>query len=261
MIMRFAVTAAFLIGLNVTAAQAAPPHCAVPPEFTRLDEALPNTAARLKHHQKLTIVAFGSSSTAGVGASTPLATYPSQMGQHLAHRFPDSRISVLNEGVSGESSVEMAARFGRDTIDLHPDLVIWQTGSNDILNGTEPAQFEAATRDGVRRLHAAGIDVMIMEPQFSPRIVANPNYGAYMNVLDRIARDEGVPVVHRFEAMEYWLDSGAIRRADMLAGDALHMSDASYACLGDLVAAEIAQSVAPPAKFAAHTTSAGTLMR
>ena len=95
---------------------------------------------------------------------------------------------MLNEGVSGESSVEMAARFSRDTIYLHPDLVIWQTGSNDILNGTEPAQFEAATRDGVRRLHAAGIDVMIMEPQFSPRIVANPNYGAYMNVLDKIAR-------------------------------------------------------------------------
>jgi hypothetical protein len=47
----------------------------------------------------------------------------------------------------------------------------------------------------------------------------------------------------------------------MLSGDALHMSDASYACLGDLVAAEISQSVAPPAKFAAHTTSAGTLMR
>jgi lysophospholipase L1-like esterase len=250
-----------LIALNSTAAQAAQPHCAVPDEFTRLDEALPVTAERLKHHQKLTIVAFGSSSTAGVGASSPLTTYPSQMGQRLAHRFPDARISVLNEGIAGESSVEMAARFDRDTIDLHPDLVIWQTGSNDILLGADPAKFEVATREGVRRLHAAGIDVMIMEPQYSPRIVANPNYGAYMTILDKIARDEGVPIVHRFEAMEYWLDSGALTHAEILSGDALHMSDASYACLGDLVAAEISQSVAPPARFAGHTTSAGTVMR
>lgn len=237
-------------------------NCAVPASYARLDEKLPVTASRLKRHLPLVIVAFGSSSTSGVGASSASATYPSQMAHDLQQIFPDSAIRVINNGIADESSTEMDRRFDRDTVDLRPHLVIWQTGSNDILKGTDLDSFRAKTRAGIKKLHEAGIDVLIMEPQYSPRIVARPNAAAYIDALKQIADEEDAPVVHRFEAMEYWLDSGEIDRKQLLSGDSLHMSDASYACLGSLVATEIAQSVASPARLAGSvTTTAGSVAR
>jgi acyl-CoA thioesterase-1 len=247
------VFAAMTLLAAVGQARAEAPRCDLPLGYIRLDQSLPATAARLARRLPLTIVAFGSSSTAGVGASSPAANYPSQLERRLAERFPDIKLRVLNQGVAGENSAQMAARFDRDTVDLHPDLVVWQTGSNDILMGADIAAFRQVTQDGIRRLHRAGIDVLIMEPQYSPRLVARPNYAAYVEALQQVAQSEGAPLVHRFEAMEYWFDSGELDRHEMLAGDALHMSDASYACLGSLVAAEIALSVAPPARLAGAT--------
>jgi hypothetical protein len=45
---------------------------------------LPHVAARLAQHQPLSIIAFGSSSTEGVGASSPAHAYPAQLQVDLA---------------------------------------------------------------------------------------------------------------------------------------------------------------------------------
>src|SRR5215469_18616015 len=56
-------------------AQPAAPACSAPPQLTRFTHRLPRLADRIAHREPITIVAFGSSSTAGVGASSPAATY------------------------------------------------------------------------------------------------------------------------------------------------------------------------------------------
>jgi acyl-CoA thioesterase-1 len=37
---------------------------------------------------------------------------------------------VINKGVGGEMAFQMLARLERDVLPYHPQLVIWQTGSN-----------------------------------------------------------------------------------------------------------------------------------
>ena len=79
-----------------------PTTCSAPTEFTHLDRPLIRTARRLAGGEPLTVVAVGSSSTAGAGASSPDASYPSRLAVELKQRFPLQDITVLNRGVNGD---------------------------------------------------------------------------------------------------------------------------------------------------------------
>src|SRR5215472_6387478 len=76
--------------------------CSAPAALMRLTQPLPRLALRLAKHQPVTIVAIGSSSTSGAGASSPAASYPSRLALELRARFPGDSITVINRGVNGE---------------------------------------------------------------------------------------------------------------------------------------------------------------
>ena len=97
---------------------------------TRFQVSLPNTARAIRRGAALVIVAIGSSSTQGVGASDQAHTYPALLAEELRRRWPRLAVTVVNKGVGGENAEQMLARFTRDVLPYHPQLVIWQTGSN-----------------------------------------------------------------------------------------------------------------------------------
>jgi acyl-CoA thioesterase-1 len=201
-------------------------------------EALSRLTARIARGEPIKIVAFGSSSTAGTGASTAAATYPSQLQAELQQLFPQSEITVLNKGVPGEQVQQMTKRFRRDVLDERPDLLIWQTGTNSALAHSDLGNYVDGLAHGVDKARAAGIDVVLMTPQLSPRFEAAPQRDAYLDYITRLASFRHVPVIRRYEMMKYWLDSQQMTEAEMIAADGLHQTDRSYRCLG-LAAARI----------------------
>jgi len=217
--------------------------CGLPAGLTTLDGQLPHAAAALRDRHGLTIVAFGSSSTFGTGASGPAATYPSRLEAALGQQFPDAKLAVINRGVPGEVADDMMARLERDVIAPAPDLVIWQTGTNDAMRDIPVEQFARLTLDGITRLREAGIDVVLMEPQYSPKLVRQPHYADFVEALRTIGHVTGTPLVRRFDMMEAWVANGRFDDATMLQSDALHMRDASYACLGQAVAEGLAEAI------------------
>ncbi len=60
-------------------------------------------------------------------------SYPSRLQVELEALMPRVPITVVNRGVNGEESHDMLARFERDVLAEHPDLVVWQVGSNAVL--------------------------------------------------------------------------------------------------------------------------------
>jgi acyl-CoA thioesterase I len=220
--------------------------CAVPSELVRLQSQLPRTTLRLTQHQPLHVVALGSSSTAGTGASAPDRTYPSQLISELRRRLPSDAIDIVNKGVGGETSVDMLARFDRDVLALHPDLVIWQVGTNAVLKGEDLSRDLAVVRAGVERLKAAAIDVILMDMQYAPRVLDHADYPVIETGIAVIAKEEGVSVFHRFEIMRHWLLGRQLSFATMLSPDQLHLNDASYGCIGRLLATAIVQRTAAP---------------
>ena len=218
-------------------------QCAVPTELLRLSHPLPHVSDKLQRGEALKIVAIGSSSTAGTGASSAKATYPSRLQADLKSMFPRSAITVINRGVPGDTSSNMVGRFKYDAIEPKPDLIIWQTGTNSALDGANVERFTADVKRGIRMARKHGIDILLMSPQFAPRFESVTNRMTFINHLHAVAEREQVPVFHRYEVMKHWIKSGQFTNQTMINPDGLHMNDLSYGCLGWLVA----QSISGPA--------------
>jgi acyl-CoA thioesterase-1 len=228
--------------------QSATPHvqtpiCAAPPELTRLDYRLARTARRLATGGTVTIVAIGSSSTGGAGASSPAASYPSRLAVELKERFPSGLFRVVNRGANGEDVSEMLARMQESVIAEDPDLVLWQVGTNSLLFDRPLTPAGALIRKGLQRLKAAGgIDVVLIDPQFAPKVLAKADIGTLMNLYDTITKQDTVGVFHRFAVMRYWHEVAGIPFERFLSPDQLHMNDWSYACIAKLLANGIAEA-------------------
>lgn len=214
-------------------------RCSIPAELTSLGAPLPHTTQRLNAGQPLTIVALGSSSTEGIGATSPEFSYPSRLAAVLQARFPDVPIRVVNRGVSGELSPQMVARIERDVLPEHPDLVIWQLGTNSVLRDVDPAAEVEVARRGIGLLKGAGADVLLMDLQYAPAVLVHSGYREMLHVLSGVARSEDVPLFRRFAMMRHWAEDGRMTLPVMLAVDRLHMSNASYDCLARQVARSI----------------------
>lgn len=229
--------------------------CAAPHELLVSTAALPHMAQKLKLGGPVKIVAFGSSSTAGTGASSVAATYPSRFAAELQRLFPQTHVTILNKGVPGEDVREEMLRFSRDVLDEHPDLLIWQTGTNSALHRNAVHTYVGKLSRGVDEARAAGIDVLLMSPQFSPRFEAVPNHQDYLDHLTTVAAFHNLPLLRRYEIMKFWLSSGEMTEKVMVQGDGLHQTDASYYCLG-VVAAHMVAGLADRPAFLAGVTAA-----
>jgi len=216
--------------------------CGAPKELTRLTQPLPRTAERLAKGLPLTIVAIGSSSTFGAGASSRDASYPSQLQRDLQARFPGSPITVINRGVNGEEAREMLARFGESVIEQKPDLVIWQVGTNSVLRHRDIAPTTPLILQGVRELKALGIDVVMIDPQYSPKVLEKPDAQGMVDLISATAKQADVDLIRRFAIMRYWVQHDHMAFADFTAPDRLHMNDWSYACLAKLIGGAITEA-------------------
>lgn len=141
---------------------------------------LPRVARRIAADEPVTIVAFGSSTTVGFGTSSPAYTYPNRLADQLRRKFPTSDITIINRGMGGQDAPEMMKRFDAAVLDADPDLVIWQLGTNTVVKGSanDVAATAALVEDGIARLQARGIDVVLIDPQYVPAVAAKPRMPA-----------------------------------------------------------------------------------
>ncbi len=232
-----------------------PVACLAPAEFTRLDRPLPRTARRLAGGEPLTVVAIGSSSTAGAGASSPAASYPSRLAVELKARFPEHAITVLNRGINGEETPDMMARFDSGVIAEHPQLVLWQIGTNSVLRDHPLEPHAAQLHEGIAELKATDADVVLIDPQFAPKVLAKSEAPGMVDQIALAAKDENVDLFHRFAVMRNWYEVQHIAFDAFLSPDQLHMNDWSYACVAKLLARAITEAATRPIASAAARPS------
>ncbi len=231
---RLLAQAAMVVGLIFSACTAV---AAAP-----IDPALQSAGSA---HQSLRIVAFGSSSTEGIGATSPAKSYPAQLQAVLAQSMPHgAAIEVVNRGIGGEDVDDMVKRLDKDVIAAKPEIVIWQTGSNDPMRNVPVDRFVAETRAGVQAMQKAGLQVIMMEPQWCPRLDATGDVDLFRDAIRKVAAEFNLTVIHRGDMMRRWVSEGRMTRTQMLAADGLHMSDLGYAELARAIAPEILRTSA-----------------
>jgi acyl-CoA thioesterase I len=205
---------------------------------------LPRLQAELQSGGTLVIVALGSSSTEGAGASGPHAVYPARLEAALRRALPGAALRVVNAGRSGETSEEMLARLDADVLVHEPDLVIWQASGNEVLRGRAPERFLEVMRAGIARLRDAGAGVLLMDNQRAPRIEGAPLSARFDRAMEELASIERVPLFARSRLMRAWRDAGVPPSA-VLAPDELHHNDRGYACLAEALATALLDAALP----------------
>ena len=205
---------------------------------------LPRVANKLIAGQPVLIIAFGSSSTQGYGSSAPQFTYPNRLAAQLKRQYPTADITVTNAGVGGEDAPEMMKRLQTAVIDKKPDLVIWQVGTNAVLRNLDPSDTAKLVEEGVARMQASGSDVVLVDPQYSPRVYERgESAGRMVRLLGRVAALRHIGLFPRFEVMREWHEKQSLPVDSFVIADGLHMNDWGYACFAQLLGDDIVQSV------------------
>jgi acyl-CoA thioesterase-1 len=225
---------------------AAKSDCTAPSELIRLHNPLKRMTAKIAAGQPVKIVAIGSSSTAGAGASSPAMNYPSRLQAELQALMPRIPVEVLNRGINGEEAPDMVARFERDVFAEQPDLVLWQVGSNSVLRDRPIREANAQLKDGLKRLREHGADVILINPQYAPKVIAKHEVDAMVDLIDSTAKQTNVDLFQRYALMRYWRLTEDIPFSVFTSADDLHMNDWSYGCIAKLLAGSIHEAATRP---------------
>lgn len=186
------------------------------------------------------IVALGDSTTAGTpGFLSPIEAPPngrgdptSQYAHWLMQTHPEWE--VLNRGVNGERSDQIAARFARDVIDASPAAVVIIAGVNDVYQGRGADQVTLQLRRMYDRAAHAGIRVVA--GTIVPYNTATADQNARMDLINtwiraQVRADPAVAFVDTRAAV------AAPANPDLLAEspDGLHPSPAGYRTMAEAV--------------------------
>ncbi|HRJ68385.1 MAG TPA: SGNH/GDSL hydrolase family protein [Beijerinckiaceae bacterium] len=237
-IARCLLVAALAVVMNASALAAGgtPPissACETPLPDIATPEPLPNLAASLERKLPLKVMAIGSSSTVGIGASAPSRSYPNQLSEILLRNYTDLKLTMVNRGVSGELAAVTAERLRMQVALERPTLVLWQVGTNDALNRVPVEQFVQTVTNHVRWMKSHDIDVVLVGLQYTAKSVRDEHYHAIRHALTELAEREGVLLVRRYAAMEF-LEKA--KGTPVLTDDDLHLNDLGYRCMAEHIA-------------------------
>jgi acyl-CoA thioesterase-1 len=201
--------------------------------------------ASVAEKKELRIVAMGSSSTQGYGASNPSFAYPAQLKMNLDKILPGVDVHVFNKGVGGEDADEEVKRMNADVKDHKAQIVVWQVGTNSAIRRTPLDKFAAKLRDGIDIGRKLGPEFVLMNLQYVPAVVALPDEEEYARVMAEVAKEKNVGLFRRFEIMRAWYNDG-MPYAQFVTNDGLHLNDFGQKCIGKLLSLSILNSVKPP---------------
>jgi lysophospholipase L1-like esterase len=222
---------------------------------------LSHTAARFARGGRLTILAIGSSTTAGVGTSSPAAAYPAQLKTRLEEKLPLVQVDMHASGIGGETAVQTLARLKKEVLTVKPDLVVWQVGTNDALTAVGEDRFRALVEGGIAATAAAGADLILLDQQFFPSIQDTARYERFVKLVTDIGLKTKTCVFSRYALMKAWGRQSATVLHAMLASDGFHMSDRGHACMARLLGREILRAARESSKPVAALTEAPNQLR
>ncbi|WP_053081557.1 SGNH/GDSL hydrolase family protein [Methylobacterium aquaticum] len=238
------LSAVLLAGHLVAAFPAAACPASLPAAAERMSLAV--TEAHVARREAVRVLAIGSSSTEGVGASAPDRTYPHLLEQSLRTAWRGTPVDVINAGIGGETANQTLARLAEAlTQPVKPDLVIWQVGTNDAITGGSETAFRERLEQGIALVRAAGSDLIILDQQYYPAIPDHARYERFVGLVASVATGAEVPVFSRYALMKDWNRQDPGLLAGMLSADNFHMGDQGYACLAQALGRDIRDAVTP----------------
>lgn len=197
---------------------------------------LPNSALALQQRKQIKILAIGASSTAVLGWRREGG--PPLLEQILERTINGVDVEIINRGFSGELAEAAGKRIEIEVALNHPDIVLWQVGTNDAFAQVPVETFQLSVSNTVRWLKAHNVDVILVGLHYMKQLRADPHYQSIRASLNRIAAADNVLRIRRYEAMEVL--SRTMREAGRPEPSDFGINEAGYNCMAQYVARAIA---------------------
>lgn len=211
-------------------------RCDVPEGLAQADFAMPHVAAAIAA-KRLDVAVLGTASSALAAAGLTQKAYPARFEAALAAKLPGVEVRVNTYAKARQSAAEMKVEIATLLATAKPALVVWQTGTADAIRGIDLDEFRTALDEGIDQVHAAGVDMLLMNMQFSPRTESMIPLQQYVDALRFVALQHNVNLFDRMGIMKHWNETGVFDLS--AATKKFDMAEDVHDCLGKLLARQL----------------------
>jgi acyl-CoA thioesterase I len=204
-------------------------------EIAAADTPLPHGATALRERKQLRILAIGASSASMLGGtrdSMPL------LEQILERSIKGLDVEIINRGVSGELAAAAAERLKIEVALNHPDVILWQVGTNDAFAQVPVEEFETTVREMLQWLKKHNVDAILIGLHYMKQLARHEHYQAIRASLRRIVAAEGVLRIGRYESSE--ILARTLKQEGHFEASTFGLNEGGYNCMAQYLARAIA---------------------
>ena len=213
-----------------------PKACEAPGTNVITVSPLPNVAIALKERKKINILAIGSTSASLHGPVS--GGHYAVVERFLEATFKGLDVEVVHRGVSGELAADAGERLKNEVALANADLLLWQLGTADALAQVPVEDFHAAVTQAIEWLKEHKIDVILVGLRYAQSVVRDEHYQAIRAEIQRIAKEQNVLRIGRYEAEETLekirREQGGVPKSEV------ETTELDYACMAEYLARAIA---------------------
>ena len=199
------------------------------PEQKSQAEFLTKTQQKLEIGQRVKIIAFGDSITAGGDATNANLIFWQRWARELRAKYRAATIEAVNGATGGDTTVQGLDRLEQKVLSQHPDLVLIGFGMNDhnIAGfGTTLENFENNLRTMADRIRAKTGAEIVFFSTFPPNPkwhYGSHNMTAYALATEKVAREKGCAFADVYR--NWTVIASRKKPEDMLSNNINHPND------------------------------------
>lgn len=147
------------------------------------------------------IICIGDSVTGVYYHTGGRRAYPEMLEVGLRQLYPQAAITVINAGISGETTQDGLRRFDRDVLSKNPDLVTISFCLNDVTR-VPPEVYRANLESLINQCRKKNSQVVLCTPNAVIETAARPiqKLDVYCEILRDVAKRMSVPVCDQYRA-------------------------------------------------------------
>ena len=199
-------------------------------------------------NKQLTVAVVGSASSALPDAKK---AYPARLEDALTHKLPGVAVKVVPHVKPREAASESLPEMRKLMATEKPSLIVWQTGTVEMMRGIDPDTFRGALQDGIDAAQDAKIDVILMNMQYSPRTELMMSVPSYADAIRIIALQHEILLFDRLAIMRRWGELGTFDLNEVT--KKMDTANRVHDCIGHLLGDLILEAAKLPASSESGT--------
>jgi len=180
----------------------------------------------------VTIAALGDSLTYGWMVERGYLDFLQEM---LRAKFPQSRFTLINGGIPGDTADSGLYRMKWDVLYHNPHCVFVQYAINDAFSGYTEQSFKSSIRgiiDGIRT--SGDADIVLITSSYIGDNEENRHIEGYYRQLEALGREYGIAVARTHEHWKKKVGEG-VARGSLVQYDGVHPTDEGYRLMAEAV--------------------------